>query len=110
MRQLVGMADQLDVVAALLEELLGMGGLEIVDADFAARDMGGDRQHRRMRALRVKQTVDKVQVAWAAAAGADREFARQLRLGGGGEGGAFLMAHVNPVDALEASQRIGKAV
>jgi hypothetical protein len=53
-----------------------MRRLEIIDADLRARDMGGDRQHRHAAAVAIEQAVDQMQIARAAAAGADRELAR----------------------------------
>jgi hypothetical protein len=110
LRQLLGVRHQLDVVAALLEQALGMGRLEIVDADLAAGDMRGDRQHRHATALAVEQPVDQVQIARPAAARAYRELAGQMRLGAGGKRRAFLVPDVNPVDLAGAAQRVGEAV
>ena len=45
LRQLIRVAHQLDVMTALLEQMLGMRRLEIVGADLGARDVSGDRQH-----------------------------------------------------------------
>ena len=70
--------------------------------------MGGDRQNRHARAVTVEQAVDQVQVAGAAASGADREVAGQMRLGAGGKGGDFFMADMQPVDAAVAAHRVGK--
>ena len=109
-RHLVGVGDQLDIVRALGEELLGMRLLEVGAADLGARDVGGDRQHRHAAALAVEQAVDQVQVAGAAASGADGELAGEVRLGAGGEGGRLLVPHVDPVDLLLPAQRIGEAV
>ena len=109
-RQMVDVGDQLDVVRALGEQVLGMRRLEVLAADLRARDVGGDGQHRHAAALAVEQAVDQVQVARAAAAGADGELAGQVRLGAGGEGAGLLVPHVDPVDRLGAAQRIGEAV
>ena len=68
-----------------------MRRLEIVDADLAAGDMGRDRQHRHAAALAIEQAVDEMQVAGAAAAGADRQLAGQMGLGARREGAAFLV-------------------
>jgi hypothetical protein len=72
--------------------------------------MRGDRQHRHAAAMTVVESVDEVQVARTAAAGADRELAGEMRLGAGGEGRGLLVAHVNPIDAFDATQRVGEAV
>ena len=87
-----------------------MGGLKIVDADFGAWDMRGDGQYRHARALGVVQAIDEMQIARPATAGTDREFAGDMGFTGGSEGGAFLMAHMNPVDFFLAPERVGKAV
>src|SRR5262245_20970310 len=110
LRQLLGARHQLDVVAAFREQALGMGGLEVVDADLPARNMRGDRQHRHTAAMTIVKPVDEVQVARTAATGADRKLAGEMRLGAGGEGRGFLVAHMNPVDAFDAAQRVGEPV
>jgi len=110
LRQLLGLRHQLDVVTAFLEQDFRVGGLEVVDADLAAGDVRGDRQHRRAAAMAVEQAIDQVQVARTAAAGAYRQLATQLRLRASGEGGGFLMAHVYPSDAVAFAQRVGEAV
>ncbi len=95
LRQLLGLGHQLDVVTAFLEQDFRVGGLEIVDADFAARDVRGDRQDRRAAAMAVEQAVDHVQVARPATAHADRQLAGQLGLGAGGRGASLFMAHAH---------------
>src|ERR1700733_1798059 len=52
--KLPGIGDQLDVVATNLEEAFRMRGLEIVNADFAAWDMGSDRQNGHSVALAIE--------------------------------------------------------
>ena len=51
-----------------------------------------------------------MQVAWAATAGADREFARQMRLGAGRESGDLLMPDMDPLDLALPADCIGEAV
>src|ERR1700759_4391467 len=46
LRQLFGTGNQFDVMAALLEQVLRMCGLEIVDTNFAARDVRSNSQYR----------------------------------------------------------------
>src|SRR5262249_53976964 len=84
--------------------------LEIGAADFGARDVGGDREHRHAAAMAVEQAVDEMQVAGPAAAGTDGEFAREVRLGAGGEGRGLLVAQMHPRDLLLLAQRIGETV
>ncbi len=111
LRQLLWPRDEFDVVAALLEQDLGMRGLEVVDPDFAARDMRCDGQYRHAVALAVEQAVDEVQVAGATAASADRERARQMSLSAGGKCCALLVADVHPFDlTVHAPQRVRESV
>lgn len=79
-------------MAALAEQLLRMGFLKIAAADFAGWDVGGDGQHRDMVAMTVKQTVNQMQVARSAGAGADRQLAGQLRFRASGESGDLFRA------------------
>ena len=69
--------------------------------------MGGDGKHRNLVAVRIEEPVDQVQVAGAAAAGADRELAGQFGVGGGGERCGFLVAHVHPLDLAATPDRVG---
>ena len=109
-RHLVGGGDHLAVDAALLEEVLRVGLLEVPAADLGAGDLRGDREHRHPRALGVEETVDQVQVARAAAAEADGQIAGQLRLGCGGEGTGLLVADELPVEVPVPAHRFGEAV
>ena len=59
-RDLVGHAGLLAVHAALAEQLLRMGLLEIAPADLLPRDVRRDRQHRHPAPVRVEQAVDQV--------------------------------------------------
>ena len=108
--QQIGVGDQLDVMAALLEQGLRMGRLEVVAADFRRRDVGGDSQHRHAAAMAVEQAVDQVEVAGTATPRADGQLAGQIGFCARGEGGAFLMAHVHPIDDVQPAQRVGEAV
>ena len=64
------------------------------------------REHRHARAVAIEEAVDEVQIARAAAAGADGELARQMRLGARRERGDLLVPDMNPLDlALPAKRR-----
>jgi hypothetical protein len=52
--------------------------LKIAGADLRRRDLGGDGQHRHARAVAVEQTVDEMEIARPAAAGAHRELTREM--------------------------------
>jgi hypothetical protein len=53
-------------MAAFLEQILRMGFLKVTAADLARRDVSGDGENRRARAVRVEQAIDQMQVARAA--------------------------------------------
>jgi hypothetical protein len=64
----------------------------------------GDREHRHPAALRVEQAVDQVQVARAAARGADRELAGRRGLARRRERCCLLVADVLPDDLTVAPE------
>ena len=55
----------------------------------------------------VVQAVDEVDVPWAARPRAGREFFGKLGFGSGGEGGRFLMPHMDEPDAPVTAERVG---
>jgi hypothetical protein len=67
--ELLGDAYELAVGAALAEQLLGVGLLEVPATDLLARDVGGDGQHGGPAAIGIEEAVDEVQVARPAASG-----------------------------------------
>ena len=98
-RRLCRGGDELVVDRALLENAVRMGLLEVHRADLNARDVRGNGEDGRARAVRVVQAVDEVQVAWAARTRAHSQLARQLCFRRRCERRRLLVAHVNPVDA-----------
>jgi hypothetical protein len=58
----------------------------------------------------VEETVDEMQIAGPAAAGADGEAAGDVGVGARGEGGDLLMAHVQPFDAAAPAHGVAEAV
>ncbi len=103
-RHLLGGRNQLAIAAAFAEQLVGVGLLKITGADLGRGNVGGDRNDRHARALAVVEAVDQVQVTRAAAAGADRELAGDMRLGTGGKSGDLLVAQMQPGDPAMAAQ------
>ena len=110
LRHLLGVAHQLDKVAALLEQFLGMGFLKVIQANLRGRNLRGNRQHRHMVAMAVEQPIDQMQVTRPATAGAHRQLAGGRRFGTGSEGGDLLVAHMHPLDAVHAAQGVGQAI
>lgn len=107
---LPGVGDQLAVVAALGEQPVGMGLLEVAEADLRGGDVGGEREHRGHRAVGVVQAVDQVQVPRAAGARAGREPTGDLRLRAGREGRRLLVADLDPVDVTRPADRVHHGV
>ena len=108
--KLGGHTGQFAVDAALAEQFLRMGLLEVFATDLVARNVRRDRQHRHAAAVGVEQAIDQVQVAWPAAGRAHRELAGKGRLAGRGERGGLLVAYVFPGDCAVPAQRVGESV
>ena len=62
------------------------------------------------RAVAVEQAVDEVQIAGAAAPGADGDLARQMRFCARREGCDFFVPDMNPFDFALAAKRVSQAV
>jgi hypothetical protein len=107
---LVGSRNQLAIVAALFEQTLRMGFLEISGANLTRWDLRGNAKHWYPRAMAVEQPVDEVQIAGPAAASANGEFTGQMRFGAGREGCDLLVADVDPLNLGLSSQSVGKPV
>ena len=73
--------------------------LEVAGADLLRRNVRGDGEYGDTAAVAVEEAVDEVQVAGAAASGADCERAGEVRLGSSGEGCDFFVANVCPLHA-----------
>src|ERR1700722_12463042 len=97
-------------MAAFLEETFRMGRLKVINADFTAWNMRGDCKNGHVVTVRVEQSVDEVEVARTATAGAHSELSREVRLCAGGEGRAFLMTNVNPLDGFPSSESVREPV
>jgi hypothetical protein len=84
--------------------------LKVAAAHLLARYLCGDCQHRHAAAMAVVQTIDQVQIAGAAAAGAHRNLPRKLALRPRRERGGLFVAHVHPRNLPVAANRVGEAV
>jgi hypothetical protein len=90
--------DELDVVAAFLEQDLRVGRLEIIDADLGARNVRRYREERRSAPVAVEEAVDQMQISRSAAPGADSQLAGQLRLRPRCERRCLLVPDMHPFD------------
>jgi hypothetical protein len=97
-------------MAAFFEQLFRMGLLEKAGADLARRNMRGDREHGHARAVAVEETINEMQIARPAAAGADREFTSQMRLRPCREGRDLLVPDMDPLDLALAAKRVRQPV
>ena len=109
-RHLLGTRYEFAIARAFLEQALGMRLLEEARADLDRGDLRRNRHHRHARALAVEEAVDEMQIARAAAAGADGEVPGDMRVGAGGEGGHFFVAHVQPLHAAMPAHGVGEAI
>src|SRR6266478_7931696 len=109
-KSLLGIGNQLDIMAAIPEQAFRMCCLEIIDPDFAAGDVGRDCQNRHAVALAVEQAVDQMKVAWTTAPGAHSKASGKMTFSPGRKSRGLFMTHVNPVDRLSSPQRVSKAV
>src|SRR3981081_991723 len=87
-----------------------MSFLEISGAEFGRRDLRRNRKHRHARPLTIEQAIDEVQIARAAAPGADRKLACQMCFSTGRESRDLLMPHMYPFDLALATDRIGQPI
>src|SRR5437870_10320643 len=79
-----------------------MGLLEIIGADFAARDLRCNREDRQTAAVTVEEPVDEVKIAGAAAPGTHCELSSHVRVSAGGKGRYLLVPHMDPLDSFLA--------
>lgn len=110
MRHLGRRGNKFVAVAAFVEQLIGVRFLKIARPDGGAGDMRGYGDDRGIAPVGVVQAVDEVDVPWAARPRAGREFFGKLGFGSGGEGGRFLMPHMDEPDAPVTAERVGYGV
>jgi hypothetical protein len=60
--------------------------------------------------MAIVKPVDQMQIARTAASGTDRQLAREVRFGTGGECGGFLVSHTHPMNVSSRAQAVGDAV
>jgi hypothetical protein len=72
--------------------------------------MGGNRQHRHVVAVAVKQTVDQMQVTRPAGARTDGQFTGELRFGACGKGGNLFMAGWHPFNGFHLVEAVAESV
>ncbi len=107
---LLGVGNQLAIVAALREELFRVGLLEVSAPDFAGWNLRGDRENGNAAAMTVVEAVDQVQVPGTAAPGADRQPSPEMCFRSRGKCCRLLMSHVNPSNSFLRANRVRDAI
>jgi hypothetical protein len=87
-----------------------MSFLEISGTDLSSRNMRRDREDRSIAAMSIEKSINQVEVAGAATARTDREFAAKLSLGTGCKRGGFFVAHVDPLNPSIFAQRVADRI
>ena len=87
-----------------------MGLLEITGTDFAAWNLGCNREDRQAAAMTVEEPVYQMKVAWTATPGADSQLASDVRIGAGGKGRYLLVAHMDPLNTFLAPDCVSDPV
>lgn len=83
---------------------------EVSGADFGRGNLRGDGEHGHSRSVAIKQAIYEVQITRSAAAGADREITREMRLRTRCKRRDFLMPDMNPFDLSLAAKRVGQTI
>src|ERR1700683_2008112 len=109
-RHRVRAGDELAVVAAFLEEPFRMRFLEVPGADLGRGNLRGNGEYRHPRSVAIKQAINEVQIARSAAAGADREITRKMRLRTRCKGRDLLVPYMNPFDLSLATKRVSQTI
>src|SRR5260370_1054831 len=103
----MGSGHELAIVAALLEQDLGMCLLEVAGANLCRRDLRRNRENRHAGSVAIEQTIDEREMAGSAAPRAEGEPARRVRRGTRREGRHLLMTDMHPFDLALTTEEIG---
>src|ERR1700757_4278450 len=101
---------QFAIVAALREDVLGIGLLKISTANFSARNLCGDGEDWNAAALTVVEAVNQMHVAGATTSGTYCQLASEMGLGVGCERRCLLVSYPNPANVLSNANRICNSV
>src|SRR2546430_432890 len=97
-------------MAALREELFGVGFLKIAAADFRAGNLRRDGEDGHTTAVTVVEAVDQMQITGATTAGADCQASGEMRVRARGKRRRLFMSHVNPLDIVLFADGIRDAI
>src|SRR6202790_1466509 len=103
---LLGLRNQLAIVAALREKMFWVGLLKISAPDFIAWNLRRNGENRNTAAMAVVEPIDQVQVAGATAAGADRQTPCEMRFRTSSKRRRLFIPYVNPLNSFACANRI----
>jgi hypothetical protein len=109
-RHLLGLGDELTVMATLPEDVFGMSLLEVSTPDFGTGNLRRDGENGDAAALAIVKAVDQMQVSGSAASGAYSQFAGEMRLRARRERARLLITRPYPLDVLAGANRIRDAI
>ena len=109
-RHLLRLRDQLTVMAAILEEMVGTRLLKVAASDLVAWNLRCDRKDRHTIAVAIEQAIDEMKVAGTATARTDGKFSGKVGFSAGSERRYFFMSCVQPFDLALAANHIGETV
>ncbi len=97
-------------MTALCKQVFGMRLLEIGAADFSARNLRRDGQHRDTVAMAIIKSIDQMQVTRSTTPCAYRKASGQMRFRARRECSRFLVPDVYPLDVVSRSDGISDSV
>src|SRR5262249_57688138 len=97
-------------MTALLEKTFRVSLLEVISANLATRNLRSNREDRSHTAMRVKKTIDQVQVPGATTPGARGQLSSQLGFGARSKCSCFFVADVDPVALSVSARTIGNRI
>src|SRR4029077_15168240 len=109
-RHLLRLRYQFAVMAALREEMFGIGLLKISAANFPAGNLGGNGEDGNAVALTVVEAINQMHIPRATASGTYCQLASEMGLGAGGESRCLLVSYPHPANVLSNANRICNSV
>src|ERR1700681_46800 len=103
---LLGLRNQIAVVAALREKMFWVGLLKISAPDFIAWNLRRNGENRNTAAMAVVEPIDQMQVTGTAATGADRQTPCEMRFRSSRKRRRLFMPYVNPLNSFACANRI----
>src|ERR1700692_3297350 len=103
---LLGLRNQLAIVAALREKMFWVGLLKISAPDFIAWNLRRNGENRNTAAMAVVQPIDQMQVTRTAATGADCQPPCEMRFRASSKRRRLFMPYVNPLNSFACANRI----